>query len=62
MAVGRSDHAELVWIGAELLLQQQAVLQCLAGVFILQHFRCLGFGEIKIAGIPGFVIGEFVVG
>ena len=49
MAVRRTNHAELVWIGAKLLFQGETVLQRLASVFPLQHVGFLEFREVEVA-------------
>lgn len=53
--------AKAIGVDAELLLQRKALLQCLAGVFTAQHLWGLGLAQVQIAGIPGFVIGKFVI-
>jgi hypothetical protein len=62
VAIGRADHAELVGVGPEPLLEHQPVLQRLAGVFVGKHLGRLRLGHIEVAGIPGLVVGEGVVG
>ena len=60
--VGRTDHAELVGVGAQPAFQQQAVLQRLAGVFGGEHRLRLGLRQVQVARVPGLVVGEGVVG
>ena len=61
VAVGGSDHSELVWVDAELLLELQADLQGTAGILILEHVLLLHSAQIQVALIPGFVVRELVV-
>ena len=60
--VGAADQAELVGIDAELLFQLQTILQRRAGVLEFQHFRLLQLGQIQVALVPTFEVGEFIVG
>ena len=62
MRVGRADHAELVGIDAQLLLELEAVLERRARVFELQHLGLLELGQVEIALVPALEIGELVVG
>ena len=60
--VRAADHAELERVHAEFPLQQQAVLERLAGVFVLQHLGLLGLGAVEVGLVPLLVVGELVVG
>ena len=62
MAVGGTDHAELVRVDAELLLELQTGLQRAARILVLQHVVLLDGAEVEVALVPGLVIGELVVG
>jgi len=62
MAVRRPNHAELVGVRAELLLEDKPVLQRLACVFALQHVVLLEGREVKVALVQGLVVGKFVGG
>ena len=62
MSVGRPNHAELVWIGAELLLEHQTLLQCLSSVLAGQHLRLLEFRDIEISNVPGSIVRELIIG
>lgn len=61
MAVCRADLSELLGIGSQLLLDDQAVFERLAGVLAGKHVISLRSGEIKIAHSPGFIVREFIV-
>ena len=61
MRVGRADHAELVWVDAELVLELQAEFQRGAGILELEHLRLLQFAQVEVALVPALEIGEFVV-
>ena len=62
VGVGRADHAELVGIDAEFLLQLEAVLQRRAGILELQHLRLLELAQVQVALVPALEVGELVVG
>ena len=59
--VGRTDHAELVRVHAQLLLELQAGLQRRARVFALQHVGLLALAQVEIALVPELEAGEFVI-
>ena len=61
MRVGRSDHAELVRIHPQLLLQLQTDLQGGARVLALQHVVLLELAQVEIGLVPKLEVGEFVV-
>ena len=45
------------------ILKRQTILQRFAGILTSEHVICFHSGNaIKVADIPGFVIGKFVVG
>ena len=62
VAVSGTDHTDLVGVGAEFLLQLQAPFQGFACILARQHGIGFGLGDIKVADIPGFKVGEFVIG
>ena len=59
--VGRADHAELVGVDAELVLELQAEFQRGAGILELEHLRLLQFAQVEVALVPALEIREFVV-
>lgn len=61
MRVAAADQAELVGVGAEFLLQFQAVLVGRAEVFKFEHVLRLRNAAIEIALIPDLEIGELVI-
>ncbi len=62
VAVRRADHSELVRVRPEFFFEHEATLQCFARVLLGQHLVRLAFGQIEVADVPGFVVGELVVG
>ena len=56
------NHAELVRIDPELLLQLHTDLQSGPGVLILQHPVFFGFEARDVGLVPRPVVGELVVG
>jgi len=62
VAVGRTHKPELVGIGTEPLFQGKTDFERFTGILAGQHIVSLGFAQIQITGVPGFVIGESVVG
>ena len=61
VAVRRADNAKLVGVGAQLPFEFQAVLECFAGVFVLEHPVFLGRGA-EVGFVPGFVVRKLVIG
>ena len=60
MRIGAADKAELEWIGSQLRLQCQAILQCGTRIFEGIVLRTIGqpaYGHL----VPGLVIREFVI-
>jgi len=62
VAIGRTHYPELVWIGAEFRFQQKTIFQRLACVFSCEHAVGLGLAQVKVASVPGLVVGECIVG
>ena len=61
MRVGRTDHAELVRIHPQLLLELQAGLQRCARVLALQHLVLLALAQVEVGLVPDLEAGELVV-
>ncbi len=62
MAVRCRYQTELVRIDTNPLFDLQPNLQRAARILVLQHVVFLQRAQVKIALIPGFVVGEFVIG
>src|SRR4029077_19330977 len=60
--ISGADHAELVGIHSQFLLQLQSVSQSGTCILELQHLRLFFHGEIEIALVPPLVIRKLIVG
>ena len=62
MRISRTNHAEFVRIGAEFFFQIQSSLQRLPCILSCQHAVLFEFAHVEVRLIPGFVVGELIVG
>jgi hypothetical protein len=62
MRVRRSDHAETVGVGAEILLKRETVLQGGPGILVLKHPGFLGHRTVEVRLVPDLEVGERVIG
>ena len=64
VAVGRSDHAQLIRVHARFLFNGKAALQCFTDIVARQHVRRLLMLHRQIAEFPTGIaeIGKFIIG
>ena len=62
VGIRAADHAEVIGIGAKLLLQGEAIFQGRTRVFELQLPLLLAGIHRQVGLVPGLVVGELVVG
>ena len=62
MAVGCTNHPELVRVGAQFILNRQTTFQCFTGIFTSQHIVGFCHAYVEVTDSPGLVISKFIIG